>query len=320
MPGTSLFRGTLLLKHGGYRVDALGVRVVTIAVAGALALVAAATAAIPLVLRHHAQPLPPVFQGSTSVYAVPLSGGAPRQVLTLHGQWAFPVATADGKALILEKPLLLGPTELWRVPLDGGPRRRLGAIPIFEQLAWSADRTRYATWLPGGVVFHRLDGSPARAFGRQAGSSMPSWNGSFLAVERLTRPPATGYRLDLHVWHTDGRPAWSAPMPSPEAGLAVARDGRSVAVSRVHLLELVTPHGRRVLTTDAQSAPWAPLWTNDGTSLLYFDLHGRLVVRNVATGAHRIVMRRSRYFEETLSADGRTVYVLGMNNAVSIPK
>jgi hypothetical protein len=319
MPGTSLFRGTLLLKRSRPAADARVVRVVGIFVAGALALAASAAALIPLVVRHREAAQPPVFQGSTSVYAVPLNGGVPRQILRLDGQWAFPVATADGKALILEKPLPLGPTELWRVPLDGGLRHRVGTVPIFQQLPWSADRKSFATWLPGRLVLHRLDGSGARTFGPATGNAFASWNGNFIAEERETRPPSTGYRLDIHVWHAGGRPAWSVRMPFPAAAVAVAKNGKSVAVVRMHFLELVTPHGRRVLASDAQ-ASWAPLWTHDGTSLLYFDVKGRLILRNVTTGAQRMLFPSSRYFEETLSPDGRTVYILGMNNAVSIPK
>jgi predicted peptidase len=107
-------------------------------------------------------------------------------------------------------------------------------------------------------------------------------------------------------------------MPFPSAALAVAADGRSVAVARMHLLELVTPRGRKRLATDAASV--APLWTHDGRSLVYFDLKGRLVVRNVTTGAHRALVPSGRYMMETLSPDGKTVYLLRLNQPVSIPK
>jgi hypothetical protein len=298
--------------------DVRNVRVVGIPVAAVLALFAAAAAITPIALRRHTPPAPDVFKGSTSVYVVPFSGGAPRQIFRLHGQWAFPVVTADGKALIMEKPLPLAATELWRVPLDGGPRRRLATIPVFEQLAWSADRTSFATLDSGRFVRHRVDGSRAHAFAPGARNAMPSWNGDFVADELQTRPASTGWRLDLHVRHMDGRSAWSVRMPFPGAALAVAADGRSVAVARMHFLELVTPRGRTRLATDTASV--APLWTHDGRSLVYFDLKGRLVVRNVTTGAHRALVPSGRYMMETLSPDGKTVYLLRLNQPVSIPK
>lgn len=106
-------------------------RVVALAATGFAAL-AACFALVPTVLRHRPAPSPALFHGTTSVIALPIAGGRPREVLRLPGQWGFPVATADGRALVLEKPYL-DRTDLWRVPLDGGPRRRVGRMDVYRQ-------------------------------------------------------------------------------------------------------------------------------------------------------------------------------------------
>lgn len=170
----------------------------------------------------------------------------------------------------------------------------------------------------GPIVFRRLDGSRVRELGAGTANTVPSWNGDFIAGER-EEAPATGYPFRLDVWRADGQRVWSMPMPSPAAAVSVAATGQRVAVVRTDVLELVAPRSRRVLASDAQPGI-APLWTHDGRSVLYYDDRGRLVIRNVASGARRTLVASGRYFEETLSADGRTVYFLGLNAPVSMPK
>lgn len=245
-----------------------------------IGLAACALALVPLALgkRDRAR-LPAVFDGTTVVYAVPFAGGASREVLRLHGQWGFPVATGDGRALLLERPQLTR-TAVWRVPLDGGRPTHVRDARVFMPPA-------------------------ARRHG-------------FVATERQTRP-APGWRIDLAVRDRARHVVWTRRMPFPLGFPAVAADGRRVALVRMHLLELVTPSGRRLLASDAGEAA-APLWARDDRSLLYFDTAGRLVVRDSVTGNARVLVRSGRYFDETLSPDGRTVYFLRMNDAVSIPK
>ena len=285
--------------------------------AAGLGVIACALALIPLALGQKHLDVMPVFQGSTSVYAVPFRGGAPREVMRLHGQWAFPVAAPDGTSLYLEKAPALARTEVWRVPLDGAAPTHLANTTVFTRLAWSPDLTRFAILDPNAVVIHRLGGTRLLSIG--AGNIVPSWNGDYLADEAETRPPSTGWRLDLHVWRSDGKKMWSKRMPFPAASVSVAADGRSVAAVRMHRLELVTPQRTRLLASDASG--WTPQWTPDGRSLLYYDDGGRLVVRNVVTGVARTLVAGGRRFTDAaLSADGRTVYFLRLNEAVSIPK
>jgi hypothetical protein len=245
-----------------------------------IGLAACALALVPLALgKRNRATLPALFDGTTSVYAVPFGGGRPREVMRLHGQWEFPVVTGDGKALLLERPLLTR-TGVWRVPLDGQAPTRVRNARVFT--------------------------APA---GRNRG---------YLATEREHRV-ASHRRIDLVVRDARDATVWARRMPFPTGFPAVSADGRRVALVRLHLLELVTPFGRRLLASDAQPSR-APIWTRDGRSLLYYDTAGRLVVRNVATGKARVIVQAGRYFEEALSPEGRTVYFLGVNDAVSIPK
>jgi hypothetical protein len=245
-----------------------------------IGLAACALALVPLALgKRDRATLPGLFDGTTSVYAVPFGGGRPREVIRLHGQWEFPVVSADGTALLLERPQLTR-TGVWRVPLDGRAPTHVRNTRVFT--------------------------APAVR------------NGGYVATEREHRVAAR-WRVDLVVRDARDATVWARRMPFPIGFPAVSADGRRVALVRLHLLELVTPSGRRLLASDAQPSR-APVWTRDGRSLLYYDTDGRLVVREVATGKARVIVRAGRYFEEALAPDGRTVYFLRLNDAVSIPK
>lgn len=245
--------------------DSRCVRLAWFPVVPLLVACAAGAALVPQTLRHR-HPGVPAFQGSTSVYAVPLAAGPVRQVLRLHGQWEFPVATRDGRALLLERPGLTK-TGVWRVALDGSSKRLVGAIRVFRA--------------PAPFLEEEVRG-------------------------------AAGWEIVLHA------PRFTRQMPFPLGVASAAPGGTRVAAVRMHLLELVTRTSRRLLARDAGSFT-APVWTLDGRALVYVTSDSRVVVLDVATGAKR-TLARGRYFEPTLSADGTTIYMLGLNEAVSIPK
>jgi hypothetical protein len=242
-------------------------------------LAAMALALVPLALGHHrAAALPMLFDGTTSVYRVPLAGGPPERVLRLHGQWEFPVTTDDGRALLLERPEAAR-TSVWRVPLDGSARVLVRTLPRFTQ--------------------------------------PPMRNGGYTAVEEETQA-AAGWRIDLVVRDARGHVVWRRAMPFPLAPVSPAPDGHRVAAARLRRLELVTPRASKLLAADASQFV-APLWSRDARSLLYWNTKQQLVAIDVATGSTRVLLR-GRYFEYALSRNGRSVYVLGRNDAVSIPK
>jgi hypothetical protein len=113
------------------RVDSWKVRYTTVMLSVGLALTATALAVASSMLAQHHPRAPLIAPATTAIYAVPVAGGTPRIVRVLNGQWGFPRPTADGRALVLEKPLL-DHTELWRVPLDGAPLVRAGSLPVFS--------------------------------------------------------------------------------------------------------------------------------------------------------------------------------------------
>ena len=68
------------------------------------------------------------YDGTPEVYAMPVTGGAPKR-LTFHPSTERPLAfTADGAQVIYrsDRANALGRTELWSVPVVGGPSKPLG--------------------------------------------------------------------------------------------------------------------------------------------------------------------------------------------------
>lgn len=300
----------------------MGVRLGIVFGAAGLGLAACALALVPLALRgHHRVVSMPVFHGTTSIVAVPVDGSPPRQVLRLRGQYDFPTDTADGRALLVEKSVGSARPVLWRFPLAGGAPSRVGVFPVLQQPQWSPDRSRVLlVGTQNGYGMYRLDGTRLRTFTTShgiGGIGCGPWAGDFIACVRETRP-ASGWHLELEVRHADGRLAWHRPIPFPMATAAVAPDGRRVVLSRVTSTELVTPTTRRTLAMSPLHGLPSLAWTPDGKSLVFVDRLGRLSVRNMQTGATRILTRDLGEF--SVSHDGRTVYVAGMKHAVNIPK
>jgi Tol biopolymer transport system component len=288
-------------------------------------LVATALAFLPLALQHPRQTLPEPVPGTSTIWAVPLSGGAPHLVARLKGQIDFPVPSSDGRSLLVLRPTMLGKAAVWSIPLDGRAPRRVASIPSFGPPSWSPDRKLLVSsvWTANvnTIAVTDLSGHGVRTITRlrgQGGTSFPSWGGRNLAFVRMSRP-ATGWRLDVELWRATGGRLWSMPLAYPNGSVTLAPDGRRMALLQVHRLQLLTRHSRHLLATDA--APGAPVWTPDGRSLVYFDLRQRLVVQNVASHVRRL-LATGRVGAPTVSRDGRTVYVLGfgVNSAVSIPK
>jgi hypothetical protein len=295
------------------------VRLAGVLVAAVLALAAAAAAMVPLALKQHRIDTPQVFMGSTTVFALPLTGGVPHPVLNLRGQWEFPTATRDGKALLLERPAL-SRTALWRVPLDGASPTRLADLDVFSDIAWSPDRSRYVTWSDSSLVMDRANGTRVRTLARENGGTLPTWDGAFISAERPLKPSSVAQQSEVDVWHADGSLAWRTTVTGPPGVASVTPDGKRVAVVRVHELDLVTPHGSRVLATDVEQ-PVAPAWTADGRALLYWDARGRLVLRTLESkSVHVVTAAAYPGMSYGLSADGKSVYLTRLNQAVSIPK
>ena len=293
-----------------------GVVLVTVAVG----LAATALAFLPLALRHHAQPAYPVLaEGTTVAWAIPAAGGAPKEVARAPGQFAGPSVSADGRSLLMVKAVGLGASAVWSVPLNGGSPHWAGRAPYYGRLSWSPDRTLFVSDDARGIVIHDLSGhtrvlTPLRGEG---GASMPSWGGENIAFVRMTHP-AAGWHLDVEVWRALGERVWSMPLAYPNGSVALAPDGRRMALLQVHKLQLLTRHTRRTLATDAGMLQ--PTWTPDGRSLVYDDVKDELVIQDVASGKRRVLA--NNVGEPAISPDGRTLYVAtpGTKPAVSMPK
>lgn len=290
--------------------------------AAGLGLVACALALVPLALRGHDRPVSmPVFNGASSIVAVPLDGSPSHEVVRLRGQYGFATDTTDGRALLVQRVAGLGHPQLWRIPLSGGKPTHVGSFPIFQQPVWSPDRSRLLLMgTEPGVGMYRPDGTRLSTFTANrglGGVSCTSWSGDFIACVRETRP-ASGWHLELEVRHADGALAWRRPVAFPMPVAAVAPDGSRVVLSRVTSTELVTPTSRTPIAMKPLRAFPSMAWTPDGRSLVFVDRLDRLTVRNMQTRATRILGKELGDF--SLSHDGRTVYEVGVKAAVSIPK
>lgn len=294
------------LKGRRERADAVRVRLAGVTTAAVLALVAGAVALIPLGLQaHRSAARPPAFSGTTTVWAVPVDGGPPRELLRLSGRYSSPTGLPDG-SLVLVRPTTAG-AGLWR--FRDGHGTRIAALPELAAPVWSPNRSRYALWEPNAqVVIRRLDGTRVRTLTRQpgiGGIGCSSWAGPYIACVRESRPHG-GWRLDVEVWRPDGtlvrRRRLAFPFGSTTA--VVAPGGRVLVVRPFR--------GGR----EAPAPAPTPLFTPDGRTLVFVDRRGRLVARGVRT---RVLMQRA-LGDFGLSADGATVYVARVKAAVSIPK
>ena len=283
-------------------------------------LAATAFVFLPLVLRHPAAATyPTLARQTTTVWAIPAAGGAPREVVKVEGQFAGPVVSADGRSLLMVKAVELGKAAIWSVPLDGGSPHWVGRAPYFGRLSWSPDRTLFASDDGRAVVIHDLSGR-ARVLTRlrgEGGASFPSWGGGNIGFVRMTHP-ASGWHLDVELWRALGERVWSLPLAYPNGSVALAPDGHRMVLLQVHKLQLLTRHSRRTLATDASQL--LPTWTPDGRSLVYVDTKDELVIQDATSGARRVLARGVG--EPAVSPDSRTIYVAtpGVKPAVSIPK
>jgi Tol biopolymer transport system component len=293
----------------------------------AVGVLAAAFAILPLALRHpHTASYPVEAQGTSAFWAIPIDGGKPRLVASLKGQFGSPVASADGRSLLVLKPTMLRrETAVWSLPLHGGSPTWIGKALYFGIPVWSPDRRLLVAGdigKPRAIAVYDLAGHRVRTITRLngvGGASSPSWGGPNVAFIRMTRP-TSGYHLEVEVWRAKGGLVWSMPLAYPNGSVTLAPDGRRMALLQVRRLQLLTRHSRRLLATDASQMP--PVWTPDGRRLVYQDMKGRLFVQDVATGARR-VLATGRIAEPTVSPDGRTVYVAAFRGAkpvVSIRK
>jgi hypothetical protein len=293
----------------------------------AVGVLAAAFAILPLVLRPKSLPYYPTpAQVTSSFWAIPLDGGKPRLVARLLGQYDHPVPSADGRSLLVLRPVLLRrEPAVWSLPLHGGPPRPVGKALYYGTPMWSPDRKLLAAGdlgSPRAIAVYDLAGHRVRTITPirgEGGTSFPSWGGPNLAFVRMTRP-ASGYHLEVEVWRAKGGLVWKMPLAFPNGSVTLAPDGRRMALLQVHRLQLLTRHSRRLLATDASQM--LPIWTPDGRSLVYSDPNQRLFVQDVASGSRRVIAT-GPIGEPSVSPDGRIVYVAafrGAKPAVSIPK
>ncbi|GBD08811.1 Protein TolB [Candidatus Thermoflexus japonica] len=173
---------------------------------------------------------------------------------------------SDGSALLYwEDPmysasLLADGAMLWRLPLDGGPPQSLVATLAYEDF----------------VVPHPLGTDWIAVV---AGGGRESWLGKQLYIVRVT----TGEQILLSppdqvvaspAWLPDGRRLAYVAMPAAE-GVAGGEPARQALMQRRIWLVDVESRQRHPLTDDPAYRDERPLWSADGSHILFARLDGQ---------------------------------------------
>jgi hypothetical protein len=171
------------------------------------------------------------------------------------------------------------------------PRAHLGPLPAGRLLVTSAA----GAWIVARDGSRRRLGPYAGAAWSPRGLYAVVWSG---AVVRAVAP--------------DGRVAWTLPTPGRVASAAWSPDGFRVAYRRGGGLGVVAGDGTGARMLAARVAPAGPAWRPGAPhTLAWVDARGRLIVRDVDTGA-LVFSWASRFRgarQVAWSADGRELLV-----------
>jgi WD40-like Beta Propeller Repeat len=285
-------------------------RIPLVAVAFVFAVIALALVA----LAPHRRAAPPPLNRNvvSSLWSVPVDGGAPRTLLRdPHHQDAFPLYRRDG-TLLFARPTL---SSAALFSLRAGHVTRLRALPVFAPPAYSPALDELA--LPRGrtIAAETLDGRVARRLARVPSTTIPSWSadGTTLVYSQTVRTPANRYQSALIVVRS-GR-ARVLPVRAAATELAVSPAGDRVLFvlgRRLMLLDLATRR-RRVV---ARGGSW-PAWSPNGRTVAFCDRRG-VVLLDLRTG--RRTRGPAQAAGAAFSPDGRSLVYVRLYAAQSMPK
>jgi Tol biopolymer transport system component/DNA-binding winged helix-turn-helix (wHTH) protein len=265
--------------------------------------------------------------GYSEIYAVPLSGEAPRRLVSSSTNFWNLMWTPDGKYIVFysRRGNMVHP---WRVPVAGGPvepemvypgvgsisqdGRRLAyaerqtggsSSPFFPSVIWRADLSN-----PGGPVLRtrRLIYSQLLE-----GAAEPSPDGTRLALESYRS--GTGQIWlnstdgDHPVQLTDISPHSGSPRWSPD-GRWIAFDSRVEDHAQIYVIDA---EGRNLhAITHGDSDNVVPSWSRDGKSIYFASLrtgNRQIWKQSVEDGSERQLTAHGG-FDPLESYDGRTIY------------
>lgn len=122
-----------------------------------------------------------VFQAEGDLWRVPLTGGVARRLTTHPGMESWPTISPDGTRLAFSATYE-GPTEVYTMPLDGGPTVRH---------TWEGDASLATTWTPDGRLVYTT-----RTFSTLPRPQLVALDTGTGAVERIPLYEATEGTFD----------------------------------------------------------------------------------------------------------------------------
>jgi eukaryotic-like serine/threonine-protein kinase len=262
-----------------------------------------------------------------SIIEIAIADGQRTPLLSQPDQYvAAPARSPDGRWLAyLQGPGFLT-TDIYVIPLAGGPPRRLTSDGHFLLgFAWTADGA--------GIVFSSNRNGFSRLWRVALSGGAPELVNAVGEESILPSIAATGNRLayvelrvDANIWRAPG-PVWKGPRPAPQRVIASSRgdynasfsaDGRRIAFSsdRTGAMEIwiasAEGTGETQLTTLHATDAGSPTWSPDGVTIA-FDArvagHGDIFVIGADGGApRRLTTDPAESNLPTWSADGRWIY------------
>jgi Tol biopolymer transport system component/DNA-binding winged helix-turn-helix (wHTH) protein len=265
--------------------------------------------------------------GYSEIYAVPLSGEAPRRlVLEPHGVWN-PMWTSDSKDIVFYSTRG-NMVRAWRVPVAGGPVEPEMVYPAVGSISQDGRKLAYAETQAGSSSNHYLPAVIWRADLSNAGGPVLRTRKLIYSqfLEDSAQPSPDGTRLALQsgrsgtqqIWlnTTDGDHAVQLTNIGQHSGTPRwSPDGRWIAfdadVENHKHIYVIDVEGRNLhAITHGDSDNYVPGWSRDGKSIYFAS--GRTGSRqiwkhSVEDGSERQLTQHGG-FSPFESYDGQTIY------------
>ena len=255
-----------------------------------------------------------VYSARANIWSLPIPSGTPitadRAIPLTSGNQVIEAmnVSRDGRWLLYDSNLR-GNSDIYRIPVNGGPAEQLTDDPADEfapDLSPDGTAITYHSWRTGtrDIEVKPLDGGPVeRVTATPAQESYPRWSPDGRAIAFINQVPP----FSLFIKHNEGNGRWSTPtlIASRSVGDAWSPDGRSLAY--VDAPTDRRPGGLRVVPAEGgiprsvfEPSPTVPAaedgkWSPDGRTLYYkaHDAQGRASfwAVNAAGGLPRVLVR-----------------------------
>jgi Tol biopolymer transport system component/DNA-binding winged helix-turn-helix (wHTH) protein len=265
--------------------------------------------------------------GYGGIYAVPLTGGPPRRLISTGGDFWNLMWTPDGKYIVLDsfRGNIMHP---WRVPVAGGPVEPEMVYPGVGSISQDGRRLAYTERQVGGASSIFAPAAIWRADLSNAGGPVLRTRKLIYSqfMEDAAQPSPDGTRLVLQsarsgtnqIWLNNSEGDLPVQLTNTGRGSGTPRwspDGRWI-VFDAHLenhghIYVVDAEGRNLhAITHGDSDNYVPSWSQDGKSIYFASLrtgNRQIWKHSLADGLERQLTEHGG-FDPLESYDGRTIY------------